>query len=220
MFASRARTVPDIASACRELLATLTSTRFSTFSTFTCGVSFWVSVPSGPLMEISPGASVTSTLSGSTTGKFPILDMASVPLRHDAQHFATDAQPARLAVRHHALGRRNDGYAESVHHTGHFAGAPVDAQPRPAHALDFLYHRFSSVILQADFEQRLALVLAHREILDIAFVFQHLRDRGFHPACGHRHRLLFRALRIADAREHVGDRIAHRHLPIPPTSSP
>ena len=53
MFATSARIVPDSAFAWRELSFTLNSRRFSTRSIFTCGDSFCVSVPSGPLTEIS-----------------------------------------------------------------------------------------------------------------------------------------------------------------------
>ena len=68
MFATSARMVPDSAFAWRELSFTLNSSRFSMRSIFTRGESFCVSVPSGPFTEISSWSSVTSTLSGTTTG--------------------------------------------------------------------------------------------------------------------------------------------------------
>src|SRR5687767_4615543 len=108
MFATTARVVPESAFAWRELSFTLNSSRFSIFSTFTRVESFWVSVPSVPLTEIWSWPMVTSTFSGRTTGLLPILDMSCSPglLRHEAEDFAADAETPRLAVGHHALGRR------------------------------------------------------------------------------------------------------------------
>src|SRR3970040_2692095 len=116
MLATSARSVPDMALAGRELPAAVNGTRFSTFSTSTSGAILCVRLPSGPFPEISPGVMVTSTFWGSTTGAFPILDMARSPLRGDAHHFAADAHATRLAVGHHAAGGRDDRHAESVHH--------------------------------------------------------------------------------------------------------
>src|SRR5688572_18428083 len=100
MFATSARVVPESAFAWRELSFTLISSWFSTFSTFTRDESLRVSVPSGPLTEIWSCASVTSTLSGRTTGLLPILDIACFLLRHEAEHFAAHTQAAGLAVGH------------------------------------------------------------------------------------------------------------------------
>src|SRR5512134_2582703 len=133
MFATSARSVPDIASAWRELPAALNWMRFSTFSTWTSGTMRWERLPSGPFTWISPGVRVTSTFCGSTTGAFPILDMARLPLRDDAQHFAADAHAARLAVGHHATGGRDDRDAEPVHHFGKLVLGAIDPQPRTAH---------------------------------------------------------------------------------------
>src|SRR5687767_8856870 len=116
MLATSARSVPDIALAWRELPAALNCRRFSTFSTLTSEVSLWDSVPSGPFTEISAAVIATSTFSGSVMGKFPILDMARAPLRHEAENFAADAQAPRLAVGHHPARGRHDRHAQPVHH--------------------------------------------------------------------------------------------------------
>src|SRR5688572_12047413 len=212
MLATSARSVPDIALAWRELPAALNCRRFSTFSTVTSGVSRWDSVPSGPFTEISPAVMATSTLSGSVMGKFPILDMARVPLCHEAQYFAADAQPARLAVGHYAARGRDDRHAQPVHHLRNVVLGAVNTQARAAHPLDLLDHRLAGVVLEADLERAHAFQLAHCEVLDVALVLQHLRDRRLYLAGGHRHRLLLRALPVADARQHVGDGIGHTHM--------
>ena len=59
------RVVPDIALAWRELPAGLSRIVLSFFSTSTTGGRRRISVPSGPLTEISPEPIVTSTFSGS-----------------------------------------------------------------------------------------------------------------------------------------------------------
>src|SRR6185369_6717360 len=80
-----------------------------------------------------------------------------------------------------------------------------------AHALELLDHRPACVILEADFEHRLAVHRAHRKIVDIALVFEDFGNRGLDLARGDRNRNFLRHLRIADARQHVGDRITHAH---------
>src|SRR5262245_7161104 len=178
MLATSARSVPDIALACRELPAALNWMRFSTFSTVTSPDSFCDRLPSGPFTWISAGVIITSTFSGRTTGALPILDMARSRSGHDAQHFAADTQAARLAVGHHAARGGDDRHAEAVHHLGQLVLLAVDAQPRAADALDLLDHRLAGVVLEADLELGLALGVAQREALDIALVLQHLRDRA------------------------------------------
>ena len=67
------------------------------------------------------------------------------------------------------------------------------------------------------FEKRLALVgvgfraQAQGEVLDIALVLQHLGDRGLEARGRHGDLHVAHQLGVADAGQHVGDRIVHAH---------
>src|SRR5690606_12490218 len=78
-------------------------------------------------------------------------------------------------------------------------------------ALDLLDHRLAGVVLEADLDERLAVHVAHGEVLDVALVLQDLRDRALHVRGRHEHAGLLRRLRVADAGQHVGDGVTHAH---------
>jgi hypothetical protein len=88
--------------------------------------------------------------------------------------------------------------------------------------IDLLDHGLSGVVLEPDLQQHLARVAAHREVVNVALVFQHPGNRHFQLGRRHRDGLLLRLLRVANARQHVGNRIAHTHQTSPDaaTSSP
>src|SRR6476660_4494630 len=115
-------------------------------------------------------------------------------LGDDAEHFAADSEAARLAIRHHSLGSRDDRDPEPVHDIRYVARRLVDTKPGAAHALDLFDHRTARVILQADLELRLTGLVANRIVVDVAFVLEHFRDRGLQLRRGHHHRLLLRLL--------------------------
>src|SRR5450755_875267 len=125
MFATSARKVPCIALA--SALAAL-NTSVSPFFSMVMVVPNWRdSVPSGPLTEISPGPTFTSTFGGSLIGLLPMRDMFFSPSRDDAQHFAADTGGACLAIGHDAVRGRDDGDSQSVHHPRDIVLAFVDA---------------------------------------------------------------------------------------------
>jgi hypothetical protein len=109
------------------------------------------------------------------------------------------------------LGVGDDRDAEAVHDLGQVVAALVDPKARPADALDLLDDRLAGVVLQRDLELRLGLVAADREVLDVALVLEDLRDRRFQLRRRHRDARLFHHLRVADAGQHIGDRITHAH---------
>src|SRR5690242_5467870 len=158
MLATSARSVPCSAPA--SSFAALNTSCSPSFSTVTSGPKRRVSVPSGPFTEISPAASVTSTLGGSLTGLLPMRDMVLSRSGDDAEHFAADTGGARLAIGHHALRSRHDGDAEAVHHARDVVLALVDAKAGLRHALDLLDDRTPGVVAQRDLQQRLARLLA------------------------------------------------------------
>src|SRR5688572_1749171 len=149
MLASRARSVPDMALAWRELPSALHSSWSPSFSTATFGSAGRAMLPSGPLTEICPAARFTSTPFGTATGYFAMRDMAA-PLCHDAKHFAAHAVGARLAVGHHAARGRKDRHAEAVHDARNVVAPLVDTQSGLRDALQPLDHRAPGVVLQAD----------------------------------------------------------------------
>src|ERR1700682_1893500 len=210
MFATSARKVPCIALA--STLAALNTSVSPFFSTVIAVPNWRDSVPSGPLTEISPGLTFTSTFGGSLIGLLPMRDMFFSPSRDDAQHFTADAGGACLAIGHDAVRGRDDGDSQSVHHSRDVVLALVDAQARLRHALDFFDHRPARVVLQRDLQLRFGLVAHYGETFDVALILEHLGNRQFDLGRGHLRRGLFRELRIADARQHIGDRISHAHV--------
>src|SRR6185295_3304078 len=173
MLATSARIVPDIALAWFELPSALHLSISPSFSTPTFGSIGRATVPSGPFTEISTGEIFTSTPLGTAMGFFAMRDMA-VSSGDDADDFAADAGRARLAVGHDAARGRDDRHAQAVHDLRQAVAVLVDAQARLGDALQALDDRPAGVVLQADAQHFLRAVLAHREILDIALVLEHL----------------------------------------------
>src|ERR1700752_1084692 len=103
MLARRARVAPARVRAGPGSLK-LTSRFLSACATDTPGVSGGLGEPLAPLMVTDCGARVAVTPAGSSIGDLAILDMATSG--DDAQHFAALTGGARLAIAHHALGRR------------------------------------------------------------------------------------------------------------------
>src|ERR1700730_4300727 len=128
MFATSARKVPCIALA--SALAALNTSVSPFFSTVMAVPNWRDSVPSGPLTEISPGPTFTSTFGGSLIGLLPMRDMFFSPSRDDAQHFAADAGGACLAIGHDAMRGRDEGDSQSFFHSPRSALAFVDAKAR------------------------------------------------------------------------------------------
>src|SRR5262245_5514769 len=212
MLLTSARIVPLIALAC-----TLASTGSNVTLPPSCLTRTWFdnardSVPLLPLTVILSAVSCTSTPLGTSIGILATRDICVLLSGHVDQHFAADTGGARLVVGHHALGRGDDRHAEAVHHLRDRVTALVDTQARAADALDALDHRPAGVVLQRDLELVLAGIALDGEAVDVALVLQHLRDRHLQLGRRHRHHGLLDALRIADARQHVGDRVTHAHM--------
>src|SRR3954465_1639375 len=78
----------------------------------------------------------------------------------DAEHFAALADGTGLLVGHHALGGRDDDSAHATEHLRQFVLATIDAQARPGDALEAVDHRSAFVILEANGQGRLAILVA------------------------------------------------------------
>src|SRR5581483_479377 len=128
-----------------------------------------------------------------------------------------EARCARGAIGHDAFRRRNDGDAEPLLDTGQFVFARVITPARRAAAFQALDHRTPFVILELHLENPFDIA-AFAEILDVAFVLQHLGDGALHARSRNAHRHLLGHLAVTDTREHIGDRIGH-HLTASPKYS-
>ena len=85
----------------------------------------------------------------------------------------------------------------------------VDAAARgrdPHEAGDHLV--VAGAVLQVDAQRSLLLVLEHAIVLDEPLILEQLGDAHLQLAGGNVHLLVLRAARVADACQHVGDRIA------------
>src|ERR1700716_3825995 len=149
MLATSARMVPDIASAWFELPSALHRSWSPFLSMATLGSAGREITPSGPLTEIWPEATFTSTPFGTAIGYLAIRD-TRFSFRHDAKHFAAHAIGASLAVGHHAARGGQDRHPQAVHDLRNIVASLVDAQPGLGDALEALNYRLAGVVLEAD----------------------------------------------------------------------
>src|SRR3954465_261036 len=211
MPATSARIVPDMAFAWFELPSALKRSCSPSLFTSTFGSAARAMVPSGPFTEIWPPVRLISTPFGTGTGYFAIRDIGVSSSGDDAEDFAAHAVGAGLAIGHHAARGRQDRHAEAVHDLRNVVAALVYAQARLGNALQPLDHRLAGVVLQCDGELVLHAVLAQREVLDVALILQHLGDRCLELGAGHQDLHMPHHLGVADADQHVGDRVSHAH---------
>src|SRR5690606_10221872 len=208
-----------MAFASRDSSTGLTCREPFSWATVTSGLSRCTSEPWGPLTDTSPWPSLISTPFGTAIGMRPIRDISN-SLGHVADDLAAHAGGARMAIGHHATRGGDDRHPEAVHDLGQGVTTPIDAQAGARHPLEALDHRAACVVAELDLELALGTVRLDLVVLDVAFVLEDLGDRDFQFRRRHRHRQFLDALCIANAREHVGDGVAHAHRWFLPTSSP
>src|SRR5688572_25413503 len=184
-------------------------------------------LPFGPCTSTASGAIFTVTPVGIEIGFLPIRDMFSVlygrdhasPLRspHIAEHFATDARLAGGTARHHAARRGQDAGAETTEDGRHIFRSQIDAAAGPADPLEPGHHLLAmrSVLEEhADDLTRLSGSLFRRllndpESLDVALILEDPRNLCFQLAGRQIDAGVLRRHRIAEAREHVRNRVCH-----------
>src|SRR3954453_8871357 len=91
------------------------------------------SVPFGPLTDTFWPSMVTSTPAGTTTGFFPIRDIASSPSPHGGEDSAAHALSCRLTVGEQTRRRGDDRHAEATKHPRQVGGLCIDAQAGLGH---------------------------------------------------------------------------------------
>src|ERR1700712_2550094 len=147
MFARCARVEPAMALRPYTPSCAWTSSVLSCCTTVMPCLSARLSEPLAPFTVILSAAMVALTPCGRSTGFFATRDMALTLafLLDDEQHFAAGVGGAGLLVGHDALRRRDDRHPEATQYLRQLVLAPVDAQPRPADALDAVDHGASLV---------------------------------------------------------------------------
>src|SRR3990167_1690781 len=216
MLLTNWRIVPLMALASRDSLAGSKLSLPSLLDTFTSAFCASDRAPPVPLTEIWSSFTDTSTPAGMVTGIFPTRDISVSPqcrgLGHIAQHFATDTGSTRFAIGHNALGGGDNGHTQTVHDLWDGITAFVHTQARTADALDTLDDRTSGVVLQGDFDFRLAAFGLDLESVNVTLVLQDLGDSHLHFGSGYHDRGLGDHLGIADAGQQVSDGITHAHV--------
>src|SRR5438094_205762 len=146
--------------------------------------------------------------------------LLSLPDR--AEYFATDVLAPGVAVDQEPLGGREHAHPEAAEHGRDLLGPHVDAETRPADALEAADHRPPlGVIAQLDAEDRPRARLDDRRAGEVTLGGQHLGEGLLLPRPRHVDGGLARAGGVADAREEVGDRVGqHGRVTSSPSPGP
>src|ERR1700722_17998118 len=211
MFARCARVAPAIAFRPSAAVLASTSSCLSCCTTLMPALIFSVNVPLAPFTVTVSAPIVALTPCGRSTGFFPSRDMAGTPLLHDEEPFAAGAGSARLCVGHDALGRGNDRHSQAAQHFRQLVLAAIDAQPRPADALDAVDDGTAVVIFELDRQGALGTGGVDAGTRDETLGVEAFEDGEPQLRSAHAHRGFARGLRIANTGQKTGDRISHAH---------
>src|SRR5580658_582513 len=129
------------------------------------------------------------------------------------KNLSSDALLLRAFPRHDALRRRNDHQTESAEDSRYLRLARVDAQTGTRNAAKT---RDDLLLLRAvpKLNSNLALRTFRNpfEALDETFVLQNLRDGLFRSRGRHVDRFVVGRVGVADARQHIGNRVGYRQV--------
>src|SRR5690606_165941 len=169
------------------------------------------SVPLGPFTSTAPGWTPTVTPAGTGMGFLSIRDMSnSSP--DGAEHFAADAGLHRIAARHHAPRRTQDRRAEPAEHLRDLVAPDVGAAAWAAHPLDPGDHVLAAgAVLELNPDDLGPAGLGRHlpEAGNVALLLENPRDLELEARSRDVDAGMTRANRVADAREHVCDRVGH-----------
>src|SRR3712207_2556224 len=217
MLFTRLRVVPHMVRDRRSSRRGFTATWLSATSTSTSSVKGSLSSPSLPLATRVRPWSVTCTPWGMGTGYLPTRDIGKRSSEHAAEHLTADVGGAGFVVAHHAAGRGQDGDAEAVVELRQVLDPRINAPARLGDAGDLLDGRLALRVLQLDVEVADSRAhLVHAPGADVALALQHLQHVRAQAARRRDAARLPRALRVADARQHVPEGIGQRHAVLPP----
>src|SRR5262245_37576693 len=187
--------------------------------TLTAASSVRVSVPLGPSTRTPPSRIWTFTPSGSVTGIRPMRDM--IPLPHGADELAAHVLAPRISVDQNPFGRGQDVRPESLADLGDVPDADVHPQARLAHPSDaFDDGAAPRIVAQRDAQDPARPIVDHRRGVDVPLPDEHGGDFLLDARKRHVDASLARPRAVADAGEHVGDRIRQHAVTNSPSRGP
>src|SRR6266550_1445184 len=218
MFATSVRVRPCSARSSPRSVGRVTTTSPSRCSIFIRAGTCCCSVPSGPATATRAGSIVTVTPSGTVMGALPIL---LIPSPDEGHHFAADAALLRGAARDETGRGREDRDAHPAEHARKTVLPGVDPAARLRHALQAGDDPLAvAAELEVDDQGIEGLALLHVVVADVALLLEEAGDLDLHPRARHGCVLVQRLVGVADAGEHVCDRIGqHCFSPTSSTSS-
>src|ERR1035437_6633531 len=168
--------------------------------------------PFGPFTATAWPFTVTVTPFGMGIGSLPIRDMM-FPLPYEGEQLAARTLLPRFTIRHQPAGRAEDRDAQTVPHARDLGDGDVLPEPGARHAPELANHRLAALrVLEHHTEQRPAVCRVHRLVVLNEVVFlQQAREFELQFRCRNVHATVLRSARIADPRQHVGDRGGHTH---------
>src|SRR4051794_38403597 len=180
------------------------------------GGSWRVSDPLGPFTVSTRPSSVTSTPSGTVMGSRPMRDIGLPDVRED---LAAELGLAGLAAGHDPPRRADDDDAETAEHARDVGLAGVHAQAGLADSLEARDDRHLAVdVLELQAQHRRGPLALLADVGDEAFLHEDAGDLPLGAGGRDDHLGVAGAGRVADAREHVRDRVGDVHGPTSSTS--
>src|SRR5687767_6669301 len=214
MLASSVRDKP-----CSALCLVSSLGRFTVMVPLSCEMSISAgmsreSSPLGPFTVTRLPSTVIVTPEGTVIGFFPMRDIIRVPLPDEREYLAAGARLARLAVRHQTLRRAQDRHAQAIADARDLRDSDVLAETGCRDALHLADDGLPALrVLEYDAKRlAAALLLESPVILNEVVVLQDSGDLDFHLGSRHVDTAMLRSAGVADASQHVGDRISHAHL--------
>src|SRR5690348_1880043 len=220
MLATCVRDVPHMARA--RFVSLRGSTRMAPLSIFTATSSGSRScrAPFGPFTFTVCPSTFAVTPAGTATALLPIRDICASSSEHGAEDFAANIGVACVVIGHHALRRRQDGDTETIVDARQCLDRHVDSPAWLRHPRNLADHRLAVEILELDLQLAAAVAVLDAGVAaDVAFTLEHLEHTRAQLRAGGRDLRLAAHLRVADAGEHVAERIVQSHRAILLTSS-
>src|SRR5690242_2085931 len=205
MFAMRVRVRPCSARSSPRSVGRVTTTVPSSCATdIRVGTSCW-SDPSGPATATRPGSTDTVTPAGISMGFLPIRLMYSPD---EADDLAADPALLRGPARDEPGGRGQDCHAHPAQHARQTILPRIDPAARLGDALQARDDPLAiPAELEVDDQGIEGFALLDVIVPDVALLLEEAGDLDLHPRARHGGVLVQRLVGVADAGEHVCDRV-------------